>query len=113
MTLAELFDYIDTHTSFNILDGSPADTLEKVVAGTHRDALMNEVLLPLIKAKDAANAETTLSRAEAVAALGPIRLKYMADDAPVEGFRAVEGIIKTIDAAFNDEALRARQQSGA
>lgn len=40
--------------------------------------------------------------------LSPLRLKYMADNAPVEGFRMVEKIITTIDAAYNEEALRLR-----
>lgn len=109
MTLEELFDYLNTHTTLTILDGTVVETVHKVLAGTHQDVLMGEILLPIIKVKDCEDAKCTLDRAEAVSALGATRLKYMADDAPVEGFRAVEDIIRTIDGAFNDEALRARQ----
>lgn len=110
MTLAELFEYLEAHTAFDILDGSAAETVHKVLEGTHRNALSNEILLPLIQKNDCSDADCALERAAAVASLGAVRLKYMADDAPVEGFRMVEGIIKEIDAAFNAEALQLKQQ---
>ena len=53
--------------------------------------------------------DDVIVRVQAVKTLGPIRLFYMKDDAPVEGFRLVEDIVHKIDGAFNDEAMRLKQ----
>jgi len=51
-----------------------------------------------------------IERAQAIKTLGPIRLFYMKDDAPVEGFRMVEDVVHKIDGAFNEEAMRLKAQ---
>ncbi|WP_018861899.1 MULTISPECIES: hypothetical protein [unclassified Thioalkalivibrio] len=108
MTLSELLQYLDENMDGVFLDGDPASTLEKARAGQHRNPIAAEVLTTLMDGAGADGPDTTLERAEAVKAIGPLRLKYMADDAPVEGFRLVEKTIVTIDAAYNDEALSSR-----
>lgn len=110
MTLAELLQYLDTHTGLGILDGGPAESLEKAKADTHANPIAAEVIRAAAEGCKLDAVDGSLSRVEFVNALGKLRLKYMADDAPVEGFRAVEKIIATADAAYNDEALREREK---
>ena len=55
--------------------------------------------------------DAAIDRATAVNALGPIRLLFMRDDAPAEGFRLVEDVVYRIDGAFNEEAQRQQAQS--
>ncbi len=45
-----------------------------------------------------------------VKAMGPIRMKYMGDDAPHETFRAGQRLIVAVDSAFDDEALRCKEK---
>lgn len=108
MTLSDLLHYLDRHMDGVFLDGDAGATLEKARAGEHRNPIAAEVLVALMDGAGADGPDTTLERAEAVKAIGPVRLKYMADDAPVEGFRLVEKTIVTIDAAYNEEALASR-----
>ncbi len=105
MTLAELLDYLDANTAFTVLDGDAGETLSKARDGSHKEPIMGEIITTIATASGAEGAAAELTRAETVNALGPLRLKYMADDAPVEGFRMIEGIIHGIDGAFNAEAL--------
>lgn len=103
MTLAELLACLDARTPDGLLDGTPEETLAKARAGSHRHPVAGAIVAALAGAGDA---RAPLERAQAVAALGPLRLVYMKDDAPVEGFRMVERIVHAIDSAYNDEALR-------
>lgn len=70
-----------------------------------------EIVQALVEHCQIDSADMPLERANAVNALGKIRLKYMKDDAPVEGFRFVEKTIQWIDDAFNEEAWQERQRS--
>ncbi len=106
MTLGELLEYLDTNTSYAILDGSVGETLEKARGGTHREPLVGELVSTIMARCEAERPESEVERAAVVNAIGPLRLKYMADDAPVEAFRLVEGVVPVIDSAFNEEALR-------
>lgn len=107
MTLCELLRYLDENSRYAVLDGDCAQTLEKARANAHKDALMGEIIERLAGAAHDAN--TLIDRAAAALSLGPLRLRYMKDDAPVDGFRMVERIIHTIDGAFNEEALEQRR----
>lgn len=109
MTLAELITYLDQHTPFGILDGDPDSTLKKARDGAHKHAVAGEIIQSIADANGCPDTTCTLERADVITSLGPMRLRYMADDAPVEGFRTVEGVIRTIDAAFNDEALHLKR----
>ncbi len=108
MTLAELLNHIAENTDLPVLDGDAAETLEKAKADAHREPVVAEIIRTLTEKNDCSTVECTLERAQVVTPLGPIRLKYMADDAPVEGFRMVENFIRAVDDAYNDEALRQR-----
>ena len=110
MTLAELMQYLNANTRYGVLDGEPGQTLEKARSGKHRDALIGAIIAAIARECACADASATVERARVINALGSIRLKYMADDAPVEGFRTVEALIQAIDSAFNDEALRHKQR---
>ncbi len=80
MTFSELLLALEHRLPATILNGDAAATLDAARKGTHQHAL------------------------------APIRLEYMKDDAPVEGFRLVEKIVHAIDGAFNDEALRLKTE---
>jgi len=110
MTLEQLLHYLDHHLDQRFLDGDAAQTLVRARAGSHRDPIAAEIVSALMTGAGADAPGTALERATAVKAIGPVRLKYMKDDAPVDGFRLVEKTIVTIDAAFNEEALAARVQ---
>jgi len=108
MTLGELLQYLDQHTEYQLLDGSPAETLDKARESSHQDPLAAEIISAMMDKTGLSSPDESLERADAVNSLGPVRLKYMADDAPVEGFRMVEKLITAIDAAYNEEALAQR-----
>lgn len=109
MTLNELLRYLQDHTEFRLLDGSPEESIRKAIDGGHSQPIASEIIRAFNDKAGDAGGEARLERVDAVKSLGPLRLKYMADDAPVEGFRMVEKIITTIDAAYNEEALRERE----
>ncbi len=110
MTLAELLQYLDRNTAFDILDGPPGDTLTKALADRHGNALAGAIIRGIAEGNHCSGEESTVDRAASITALGPLRLQYMKDDAPVDGFRMLEQIIHAIDGAFNDEALRAKSR---
>lgn len=107
MTFAELLTHIDRNTELDILAGSPADSLASVRDGSAAGDYAAEVIHVLAERLGLADTESVLpDRTTVVNALGQTRLKYFADDAPIEGLRFVEKFIAGIDAAYNDEALR-------
>lgn len=105
MTLGELLQYLESHTDYDILDGTPADTVAKAKAGEHKNDHAAELISTALEKLGIDGADDSIERVAFVNALAPLRLKYMADDAPVEGFRFVEKVIATTDAAFNEEVL--------
>ena len=109
MTLAELMNHIAENTDLPVLDGAAPETLEKARADRHREPVMGEIMRTIVEKNACSDVDCVLERAAVVTPLGPVRLKYMADDAPVEGFRLVENFIRAVDDAYNDEALRQRQ----
>ncbi|WP_333840794.1 hypothetical protein [Pelomicrobium sp.] len=106
MTFAELLAYLDTHTPRGLLDGTPEETVAKARAGSHRDPLAGAIVAHLFEGSFLQTAGDPIARERAVAALGPLRLAYMKDDAPAEGLRVVERVVHAIDRAFDEEALR-------
>lgn len=109
MTFAQLLQYLADHTPYPILDGTPRETVEKAKSGSHRDPIAGGIVASLFERSGLPDVDAPIERAQAVSAIGPIRLHYiMKDDAPAEGFRMVEKIVHGIDGAFNDEALRSR-----
>ena len=110
MNLAELLQYIDTNSDYELLEGTPEQTLAKAREGDHHDALAGRIIKAIAEHCNIADTGTEFERADAVNALGPLRLEYMKDDAPVDGFRMLERVIHLIDGAFNDEALRLKER---
>jgi hypothetical protein len=108
MTLNELLQYLHENTDFALLDGTPEESIRKAVDGSHAQPIAAEIIRAFHEKAGDAGGAVSLERIDAVKCLGPLRLKYMGDDAPMEGFRVVEKIITTIDAAYNEEALRRR-----
>lgn len=106
MTFAELLEYLNAKSGFELLDGSPEETLEKARAGAHRHPVLGAILRDLYERSAVAGLHASIERAAAINALGRLRLEYMKDDAPADAFRMIEKIVYTIDSAFNDEAMR-------
>ena len=105
MTFADLLNYLQENSKYTVLDGDIMQTIAKTESNTYENPLMGEIIKHLFAAVNAADVNAPITRAQATTALGPLRLIYMKDDAPVDGFRMLGRIIHTIDGAFNDEAL--------
>lgn len=108
MTFAELVAFLDQDLQYEVLDGDAATTLTKARAGNHQDPIMGAILTAIADGCGCDDAQASLARAEVIKALGPMRLEYMADDAPVDGFRKLEFLVRSVDGAFNAEALAAK-----
>lgn len=106
MTLLQLFSYLNENTPHRFF--STEDELAAAIAGQHESPLMGEMIRLIAEKNGCSDIHCELKREVVVTALGPLRLEYMKDDAPVEGFRLLEGTIPVIDLAFNDEALKAK-----
>lgn len=107
MTFGELLAYVGARSRYELLDGDVEATLEKARAGHHRNPLAGQIIASLYEKLALSTLDAPLERAATINALGPLRLAFMRDDAPVEGFRLVEEVVYLIDGAFNDEAQRA------
>lgn len=110
MKLRELMEYLQERSGHDLLDGSLDDTLRKALSGAHRDSLAGEILQHLYEQGGSGGLDAEITRAQAATSLGALRLRYMKDDAPVEGFRMVEHVVHAIDGAFNEEALREKRK---
>lgn len=108
MTLGELLAYLDRHSGQPVLEGNAEETVAKALKGVGPDPLIVEIVAAIVRALPEPVVTSTIERATATTALGPIRLRAMGDDAPVTDLRVVERIVHTIDSAFNEEALAAR-----
>ncbi len=106
MTFHELLHSIMQHSRYPIANGDVINTLQSALDEQHPNQTAGGIIASLYRNSGLASPEDSLERVQAVKALGPIRLFYMKDDAPVEGFRMVEDIVHAIDGAYNDEALR-------
>jgi len=106
MTFQELFTYLNKNTKYDfITEDSP---LTQAMTGHHEDELIGEIIASVAKGCGCDTIDHVILRQDVIKALGPLRLKYMKDDAPVEGFRLIESTVPVIDSAFNDEALAGR-----
>lgn len=105
MKLSELIDFIDHMTGFGYkVDGG--DAVELALAGEHGGEIVQDILSMIAKSCGCLNGDCDVVREKVVNAMGPIRLKFMADDAPVDGLRIVEKTVLAIDEAFDVEALK-------
>jgi len=108
MTFQELFDYLNENTKYDfITENSP---LESAMSGQHENQLIGDIISGVARNCGCESVNDELLRQDVIKALGPLRLVYMKDDAPVEGFRLIEGTVPVIDLAFNDEALKNRNK---
>ena len=110
MTFTELLDFIGKTSKYDIMDGNAAQTLAKAQDKTHKNSLAGQVIADMFTKSGLVDINAEITRAKAVTSLGPIRLFFMKDDAPADGFRMVEDIVHKIDSAFNEEALRLKAQ---
>lgn len=106
MTFIELLGYVGAHCKYDIMDGDIVTTLTLALDGKHKNPVVGNIIAQMYKNSAVSSPDAEIGRAQAINTLGPIRLFYMKDDAPVEGFRLVEDIVHKIDGAFNDEAMR-------
>ena len=106
MTLGELLQFLDANTSHDFLAGGVAESLTLARNGEHPDPIAGEILAGIAEGCGATDTDTEVERAQVVNSIGPLRLKYQADDAPMEGFRLMRETVLAIDGAFDDEAIR-------
>ncbi len=110
MTFSELLTALEHRLPATILNGDAVATLDAARNGTHSHALAGTIIASLFEKSALAGIDAAITRSQAISALAPIRLEFMKDDAPVEGFRLVEKVVHAIDGAFNDEALRMKNE---
>jgi len=110
MTFAELLGYLGQNCKYDIMDGDASETLSKARTKSHKNELAGQIIADVFAKSGLTDIHSEITRAAAITAIGPIRLFFMKDDAPVEGFRMVEDIVHKIDGAFNEEALRLKAQ---
>lgn len=108
MTLKELLIFLNDKTPYPYWDAGN-EIFAQVKAQTCSNSLVCAVIAAIMQHCQCQDGDCVVVRENVVKALSAMRLKYMADDAPVDGFRLVEGTVIAIDAAFNDEALRNKQ----
>lgn len=104
MTFEQLLTFVAEQTNKDFL--SSGVTLEQIIKGHHPHQLIGDMIRRIADYCSCQTLDCELKREDVVKALGPLRLEYMKDDAPVEGFRLLEGAIVAIDLAFNNEALQ-------
>lgn len=104
MNFGTLITYLDHQSEVAFLEGDTIETLAKLKAKQHNNPFVQEILSNILDNCQIESVESILTRTDVAQALAKTRLKYMADDAPVEGFRLVEKTILWIDDAFNEEA---------
>jgi hypothetical protein len=110
MTLGELIRYLDQHSTQHYLQGNEAQTFSLAQQSLLDNSLWAEMINAIAAVNECDDENGVIVREVVVKALGPLRLKFMADDAPVDGFRFLESTIVMIDSAFNDEALAAKRR---
>ena len=104
MTLVELFSFLNKNTPHCFYENET--DLQNAIIGQHANSLMGEMIKMIAEKCSCQDIHCVIKREDVVNALGPLRLEYMKDDAPVDGFRLLEGTITAIDLAFNEEALK-------
>lgn len=107
MTLIQLFTFLNQNTPHSFFQSETE--LSAAIAGEHTNPLMGDMIRLIAERCHCSDINCEIKREDAVNALGPLRLQYMKDDAPVDGFRLLEGSITAIDLAFNDEVIKARK----
>ena len=104
MILSDMLKSIDARTGYGFCIAGK-DAVAAACMDQHPVAIVGDILKMIAQSCACENEQCEVVRERAVTAMGPIRLKYMADDAPVEGLRIVENTVLAIDAAFDEEAL--------
>lgn len=108
MILCELLSYLDRESGYPVLDGDCNETIEKALAGSHKDPMAGQIVAAITRSAAGATADAAITRAQATTSLGPLRLKAMREDVSGHDLKRMERTVHAIDGAFNDEALAAR-----
>lgn len=106
MTLRDLLVRLHGNCEYPVLHGSPEQTWRELVKGTYPDPVMGEALRALVEWCELDDLASRVDRADAVNALGPLRLRHMADNGGSgDALRVVQALVAAVDGAFDDEAL--------
>lgn len=108
MTFGELLLRLHEQGLGPVLCGEPPSaqaTCAALLAGRHPEPLLGELLSTAALWCRISGPDSEVDRAAVVNALGPLRRRYQADDAPAEGLRALGTLIEAIDAAYDAAAL--------
>jgi len=112
MKLSELLMFLDEKTTGHFICDDAITTFQKVQQDDYPDPVEGEIIQAIMSHQNCHTVDCELLREEVVKALSPLRLKYMADDAPVTAFRLVEGTIVAIDTAYNEQVLINKMKKG-
>ncbi|HKJ09465.1 MAG TPA: hypothetical protein VKA76_10295 [Gammaproteobacteria bacterium] len=106
MTLRDLLVRLHGKCEYPVLHGSPEQTWRELVKGSYPDPAMGEALAAVVEWCQLDDLASPVHRADAINALGPLRLRHMGDrGGSGDGLRVVQALVAAVDAAFDDEAL--------
>ncbi len=112
MRLGELLVFLDQKTVGRFICDDAITTFHRVKEHNYPYPIEGEIIQAIMSYQDCHTVDCELLREQAIKALSPLRLKYMADDAPVTAFRMIEGTIVAIDTAYNEQALMNKVRRG-
>jgi len=112
MKLSELLVFLDQKTAGHFICDDAIATFHRVKQHDYPHPIEGEIIQAIMSYQNCHAVDCELLREQAIKALSPLRLKYMADDAPVAAFRMIEGTVIAIDTAYNEQALMNKVRRG-
>lgn len=106
MTLRDLLVRLHGNCQYPVLHGSPEQTWRELIKGSYPDPVMGQALRTLVEWCQLDDLASQVKRADAVNALGPLRLRHMGEKTGSgDGLRVVQALVAAVDASFDDEIL--------
>lgn len=96
---------LDAHCGGELLAGAAPATLCEEVRDGRSDSPYAEALRLLLDWVPVRRLDQTVTRSELVLALGPLRLRYQAQEAPLAEYRALTRLIHAIDAVYDERKM--------
>lgn len=108
MRFSELLLRLEALLDWPLVRRSPSETLEAIRRGAQGESVYGQCLQLIVQWCLVKTADAALTRGSVIEALGPLRRRYMAADAPSEDLRRLQQVIEAIDAAYDAAALEQR-----
>jgi hypothetical protein len=94
--------HLDAHCGGDLLDGRSPDEILAMLERDEQPGPYDEALRMLAEWIPLRDAGQTVTRIELIQALGPLRLRYQAQDGDAESYRALVRLIRAIDTAYDE-----------